>query len=293
MAGAGPPVQVGRATVGVSAFLQSLCARTQNAAKLHGIPARRDIELATRSARAALSALALLAVVAIPASAQNILYYNDYNVGTDSMSAALTALPVMYTVTTASGTGDFATRLAGGGYDLAIFFEQNSYGSGYDAAYAALATFIGGGGAAIADDWTRNAGHSAAFGAGFTGVNNQTSITVTDVDLAAGVSNPVSLYNPGWGVFSTGLNGGTSAALFGNGDSAIVVGNGGKTIFNGFLSDTFVDGATGVQLYTNEITYVLGDRVPGGPDVPEPGALAILAGMGLAGLGFVFRRSRK
>ncbi len=248
-----------------------------------------------RSARAALSALALLAVVAVPASAQNILYYNDYNVGTDSMGAALAGLPVMYAVTTATSTGDFVTQLTGGGYDLAIFFEQNSSGSGYDAAFAALATFIGGGGAAIADDWTTwDPTHPAVFGAAYTGNTNDGTMTVTDASLAAGVSNPVSLYNPGWGVFSTGLNGGTSAAVFvGSGESAIVIGNGGKTIFNGFLSDTFVDTATGVQLYTNEINLVLGDWVPGGPDVPEPGALAMLAGMGLAGLGFVLRRSRK
>ncbi len=247
-----------------------------------------------RPARAAFSAIALLAIAAIPASAQNILYYNDYNVGTDSMGAALAALPVAYTVTTASDASDFVTKLSGGGYDLAVFFQQNSSGSGYDDAFSALATFIGGGGSAIAADWTLNGGHSAAFETGFTGGTNETSLTVTDASLAAGLGNPVELYNPGWGIFSTGLNGGTSAAVFGSGDSAIVIGNSGKTIFNGFLSDTFVDGAAGVQLYTNEIGYVLGDRVPGGPDVPEPGALAMLAGMGLTGVGFVLsRRSRK
>ncbi len=243
-----------------------------------------------RSLRAAFSALALLAVAAIPASAQNILYYNDYTIGTDQMAAALAGLPVSFTVTTASDSEDFVTKLTGGGYDLAIFFQQN-YG-GYYSAYAAIDAFVASGGAAIGDDFTRDTTWGDVFDAGFTGESNQASLTVTDAALAAGISNPVSLYNPGWFTYSVGLTG-TSAATFDGGGSAIVIGNGGRTILNGFLSDTFVTGAQGVQLYTNEIKYVLDDHVPGGPDVPEPGTLAMLAGMGLTGVGFVLSRRRK
>ena len=95
---------------------------------------------------------------------------------------------------------------------------------------------------------------------------------MTDPGLAAGLSNPVNLINPGWGVFATDMNG-SAAAVFPNLAAAIVSGNGGRTLFNGFLSDTFSDGAEGTQLYINEIGAVLGTPVP------EPASL-LLFGLG-------------
>jgi hypothetical protein len=210
------------------------------------------------------------------------LYFDDFSHG-DRMAAALSALSGTVTTTTASSPSDFTTKLASGGYDLAIFFEQDFSGTDYNAAFAALATYIAGGGRAIADDWTRNNTHSAVFDTTFTGGRNQTSFSVTDPGLASGITNPVMLFNPGWGTFATDLGGGISAAVFPNSTSAIVSGNGGRSLFNGFLNDTFVDPATGEQLYMNEIEKLLGTTAA----IPEPGTLTLL---GLGIIGFARRR---
>jgi hypothetical protein len=209
------------------------------------------------------------------ANAAAILYFKDLSVGTDRMASALTAVSGTHTVTTAASLAAFTTSLSGGGFDLAIFFQQNSSGAAYEAAWAAIDAHIAGGGAAIGADWTRTATHADGFDTGFTGNVNDPAVTVTAASLLPGIANPVSLTNPGWGVFSTGLTPGPCAATFGDGECAIVFGNGGRTIFNGFLNDTFADGAEGTQLYINEITALLA--------VPEPGTLALVA---LALLGF-------
>ncbi len=223
----------------------------------------------------AVVAVGLLCTARVQAAA--ILYYNDLNVGTDRMAQALATRAGMGdTVVFAANLADFATQIGGGGYQLGIFFQQNSSGAAHDAAHAALGAFVAGGGLGIAADWTRNNGNAALYGAGFTGNVNQTQVTVTHAALLPGLVNPVSLFNPGWGVFSTGLNGGTSAAMFGNGESAIVLGNSDRSIFNGFLADTFVSGAQGQTLYENEISFLLGQTAV----IPEPGTLVVL-GLGL------------
>jgi len=238
---------------------------------------------------AAVAALVLVVGVR-SASASSILYFNDFAVGTDRMAQALAdpAITGSHTVTTAATLAGFIAALSGGGYDLAIFFEQSDYGSQYDAAFTALATFIAGGGAAIATDWSLDNNHAYAFNAFFTGGVNEFPFSVTDPNLLAGVTTPVDLFNPGWGIFSMPLGtlpGGSCAASFANSTCAIVMGNGGRTYFNGFLSDTFVTGTDGVNLYISEIQAALPAQL-----VPEPGTLALL-GMGLLAAGY-WRRKR-
>lgn len=211
------------------------------------------------------------------ASASSILYFNDATIGTDRMAEALTAVAGTHSVTTAASVANFTTLLTGGGFDLAIFFQQNfPTDLNYDAAFAALGAHLSGGGSAIATDWTLTNTHAAPFGATFTGGTNHTSLTVTDPTLLAGIGNPVNLVNPGWGVFSMDLSGSAAAAWIGDPDAAIVIASGGRSIFNGFLSDTFVDGAEGRQLYINEINLALG-AIEGPVPVPEPATLFLLA----------------
>lgn len=220
---------------------------------------------------------ALLVGSATRADAASILYFADDIIGTDRMSEALAAISGTHTVTTAASVAHFTTLLTGGGFDLAIFFQQNFPSDvNYDAAFAALGAHLAGGGSAIATDWTLTNTHAAPFGATFTGGTNHTSFTITDPALLAGIVNPVSLSNPGWGTFAMDLSGSAGAAWIGDADAAIIIANGGRSIFNGFLNDTFVDGAVGMQLFINEINLALG-AVETPVPVPEPAALFLLA----------------
>lgn len=244
-------------------------------------------------------AIATLVLTAGPSRAGTILYFSDGTLGTDRMAQALASPAVtgQHTVTTSPSLAAFTAAVATGNFDLVIFFEQNSNGAAYDAAWAAVAAHIAGGGLAIGDDWTRSNTHAAAFNTTFTNVNNQTGVTVTDPLLLTGITNPVDLFNPGWGAFSTGLTAdapATSAATFANGNSAIVFNKTNGTIFNGFLSDTFVNGPEGQRLYTNQINAIFGLAPSGGGSgsaaTPEPTTLVAFGLMGAAGFGYVRRR---
>jgi len=250
----------------------------------------------------ALAALALLLGGVGPAKAGNILYYVDGNNGTDEMAAALAALSPPNTVTVATSPTDFAAKIATpGAYQLGIFSAQETYGSDYSTALAALATFVQGGGKAIVDSWFTSAGSDITpFGATPTGDINGPAVNLTA--FTGGISNPVVLTNPipPYATFSTGENldpvAGTYVAgtfmdpagppPFGlDGEAAVVVGNsdptvaaGGRSIVNGFLNDTA--GAPGEQLYENEITALLS---PASSATPEPATLALL-GCGIAGM---------
>jgi hypothetical protein len=221
-------------------------------------------------------------------SAASIIYWADYTVGSDAMAGALSDLSATHTITTASSDGDFATQLTGGGFDLAILAHQNYSSSSY-VSDEAVAAFIAGGGRAIFQSWyISDSTPLLPYEAAFTGGYNEASVSVSLGAFAAGLSsNPMTLSNPGWGVFSTGLGGsGFEAASFGSGDGAIVVGNGGRTIVNGFLTDTHNDFNDGKQLYKNEIGYLLG------ASTPDAGSSLLLLAIGSGAIA-MFRGQRR
>ncbi|HQR08302.1 MAG TPA: PEP-CTERM sorting domain-containing protein [Gemmatales bacterium] len=235
-----------------------------------------------------LMALCLMSLITGSAKGQTILYWADVTVGTPYMSQALAALPGGYTVTTATSDADFTTKITSGSYDLGILLIQNFPSSGYTSP-GALGTFVSGGGKAIYTDWSGDNALAVPFGASFTGNQNDTTINIAASNLATGVNNPATLTNPGFGIFSTGLNaigGSTVQASFGNGDAAIVLNASGTSYFNGFLDGTLTTGSDGVNLYTNEITGLFAA-------VPEPTTWAMIGVVTFGTGAFAWNKRRK
>ena len=212
-----------------------------------------------------------VAAVAAPASASGLLYRNDLSLGTDYLGAAIAASS--FSVTT---TGGDLSSFNLSNYSVVVYANQNDSMPSGD--FAALNAYIAGGGKVILDDWTAQPVNT---GASYTGNDNLNTITLGS-QFNAGISGTLSVVNPGWGTYSLGLSGGTSAGTFENGDSAIVVGNGGRTITNGFLNDTVAS----QQLYANELGSLSGGAVP------EPATWAMML-VGFGGLGAVLRSTRR
>jgi hypothetical protein len=210
------------------------------------------------------------------ASATSVLYRNDFNVGTDDMAGALATLG--YTVTATDGDLSGFTL---SDFDIVVYANQNAGVPGGDV--ATLEAFVSGGGKLIFTNWlTDNPGN---LGGSFTGGINETALTVGGL-FGAGIANPITLVNPGWGTFSRGLVETTASVegTFGNGEAAILLGNGGRTIWNGFLFDTSV----GEQLFINQLTYLAGATGV----IPEPASWALMIG-GFGLVGFALRRRRE
>jgi len=189
-----------------------------------------------------------------PVYAANVLYYADAFYGTNHVLPALAAGG--HTVTTASGWSDFNTRLAGGGFDLAIALCQSNNN---ELNLATMTDYLSSGGRAIFTDWTRNASTAALFGATYTGSTNMTPATITDSGLSAGITNPMILTNPAWGTWAMGMSPtatGTSLGTFPNGNSCIVSSHGGRALLLGFLADT-VPSADGQRFFENAIGSAL------------------------------------
>ena len=227
-------------------------------------------------------------VAAAPANAAKAIYFVDYTHGPDVVGAALAAGG--HTVTQATSWTAFSDALWGGQYDLAIGLAQNMPAVGYGLDPAAVADHVQRGGGFIFATWTTSDNPVVnVLGFTFTGNTNLTQVTITDPGLAAGVTNPIVLSNPSWGIFSRGLDG-TSLATFENGDDAIATDGTGRTLCLGFLEDTMpVEVAT--PLWQNMIARVVSHaHAPATIPVQTPVGLGLLAALLAAGGVFAVRR---
>lgn len=182
-------------------------------------------------------------LMTIEAIGEDALVYVDYAHFNDGVVDALTNLG--FSVTLASGWLDFNTKLATGDYELAVAFKQNYAGPNIN--IPTVTSFIASGGKMVYATWrnfnppTEDVAEAALFEAAFSGSNNQTTVTIIDPALAAGLTNPFTLSNAGWTQsFSrplTPIGGGEVLATFENDDAAIIRGNNGQTIMLGYLSD--------------------------------------------------------
>ena len=194
-------------------------------------------------------------VVSAPAYAANILYCNDYTVGTDKMALALSELSGEHSITSTSSMSDCESQISSGSWDLVIHAVQNSSYSSPN-----FNSYVSSGGVAISQDWTRDDTRAAACGVSYSSTNFST-MSLSEPSMALDISeDPVSLTNPGWGVFSMSFEIteiGLVLATSSYGNAAIGLTHEGRVIVNGFLTDTISNDETAKQLYKNEIAILL------------------------------------
>jgi len=195
------------------------------------------------------------ATVTVAYEQPSVLFYNDGIGGADdNVTPALDANGFAVTFTDVVAT--FNAEVSTGGHDLVIAMVQGS-SPAFD--LPTLATYVEGGGRAIGADWSRTAGFATVFDAIFSGATNLTTADLDAPALAEGLTNPIVLENPTYGIYSTGLTadvGGSSLCTFENADSCLVSGNEGRTAMLGFLMDT-VPGTDDQTFWENLSLYVL------------------------------------
>ncbi len=187
-----------------------------------------------------------------------ILYYVDGSLGTDVFAAALNNLGLTPATTFVADAAMFEGYLQNGTWDMVIALQQNL--AGVQPWDDELAAYVNAGGKAILADWRMDAALAAAFDASYTGAVNGNPISFTGAHpIWSGLASPLSLTNPGWGIYTMGLAaavGGTAEGTFPSGDAAVVIGNADNTIINGFLQDVFTFDADGIKLAENEISFL-------------------------------------
>ena len=255
-----------------------------------------------RSGLAAITGMLLLLLTGVwPATASTVLY-QDFDTGTTSnWELALAGRPDLTVITAANADAAFSAQL--GSADLAIVqFDQFAHSAGLR---TDLLAYIAAGGRVIFSSQL-DPQYDDVFGVMQTGANGGSdfaSLIIDDLALAAGLSTPLlTVFNaPLLGTFwrSFGLTDPTAMGLATILDEfgvdlglGIVLGNGGKTIINGFAGSTiygnggFSDPSDEIQLYKNEVNYLIPSAVP----EPATGALLGLGLLVTAALGY--RRSK-
>jgi|LSQX01.3.fsa_nt_gb hypothetical protein len=204
-------------------------------------------------------------VIGSSRGAADALLYIDLEHSDGKIPEALVHLG--YTVTVATDWYDFTNKLNTGNFGLAVGFNQNYQWEAWKPGLlTAFANYIANGGALVFNDWRMDNDFAMFFNAEYTGVYNQTPMHL-DPSIEYNVSNPMPLTNPGWNVFSTGVNATGDAetlATFPNGNGAIIRSNNGKAIIIGYLTDTPL-AQDRQQLFENLFTAVAPPPIPPTP----------------------------
>lgn len=181
------------------------------------------------------------------------LYYADFFLGANPVIPALQAKG--YPITKAASWAEFNQLLASNEYFLAIALNQSGF---LEADYSAVSNHLAAGRRAWLIDWSRETPFAQLFEGQYSGVNNQNPVTILNNSLAAGVTNPLPLQNPGWTTMSWGIHpagDGESLAQFPNNHSAVIWGNRGKSALIGFSADS-VAGIDGQRFFENLLDLV-------------------------------------
>lgn len=219
--------------------------------------------------------------VTIPVGGATILHYEEFVLGTNMFTDALSNLGLDGETTFTSDPGEFDNLIGSQSWDCIIAMHSNT--SDGSAAFAdSFEAYVVGGGRAIYTDWTLNSSGLTslydAFEVAGTGAINTASM-VTDGDpIWAGVGSPVSFANPGWGIYAYDLSpqgGGIGSGTMDAGGAAVVIGNGRATAFNGFIHDTWASSGDAVTFAENEINGICFGAVPATPGL-WPIALLLL-----------------
>jgi subtilisin family serine protease len=191
--------------------------------------------------------------LAVARAGYTALFYADGFLGENPVLPALQRSG--YLVDSASSWTNFEALLTGGHYTMAVALAQIGAPA---AGYAAISNQLAAGRRALLIDRSKNADFGSLFEATYTGPDNQTPVTILEPDLAAGVTNPLPLSNPGHSRFAWGLapmGSAESLAAFSAGQSAVVWGNNGRSALVGFTADA-LSGETGVRFFENLLRLV-------------------------------------
>ncbi len=142
----------------------------------------------------------------------SVLFFVDAALGAETYAPALEALQARgeIALTLSSSHGEFASAILAGGWDIIVAATQTGSPTDEHPYDSPLADWICDGKKAIVSDYRVDSSGAASVlacsGTAFGSLYNFESI-VSDGDL---FGDTISLYNPGWGTFSVGLEGGTA-----------------------------------------------------------------------------------
>jgi len=229
------------------------------------------------------------------ANAGQVLYWQDFILGTSAVPGAITLAGD--TGTAATSDTNFDSLLTSQSWSAVIISIQNLPLSSDDSSILGdLTTYVNNGGLLIGDDYDTANGGDTGFSSLFQATevdSNAASVTNDGSPLFNNITGDIDLSNPGWTVYDVTYDPTGTATAFGHsgGGNGIIEGSSGTgtTFLNGPLVDTYTDLGQGEQLIANELAYASSSGPP--PAVPEPGTM-VLFGAGLAVL-TVYQRHRR